>query len=1031
MTDDLPTCPSCGKALPANAPGGLCPKCLIQAGVDSCAENETSADGKALKSPLATVRYFGDYELVEEIARGGMGIVFKARQVSLNRIVALKMIVVGQLASKALVERFHAEAEAAANLDHPNIVPIYEIGQHDGQHYFSMKLIEGGSLAENLVRSSRRAEAHFKFPSAESSGPNQSGTPHVGCYGTREAAVLLATVARAVHYAHQRGILHRDLKPGNILIDGKGEPHVTDFGLAKALEGDSDLTRTAAIMGTPAYMSPEQASGRAKQLTTSSDVFSLGAILYELLAGRPPFRGETAIDTMRYVMEEEPKRPRSLNLEVDADLETVCLKCLQKDPTQRYSSADALADDLERWLSGEPIQARPSSASERTIKWARRKPAMAALLGVSCFAALALVAVVAGLRYNSQLKLAYEKAEKAQAAEELARRDEVGQRKLAEQALLEARAAEKAETEARKGEQTQRKIAEKALGDLQKAHYTRSLALAEREWLGKAGGSAELLLDECPSDLRQWEWHYLKRLCYSDLHTGSTNSRIVTGASKKMFSIAFNGDGSRLSCLGDRGVMLLDPPTGNVSLTKAVPISYGRIAFSPKSDRVAYVDIREANVRILDALSGKERPVLNHQGVYDLAFSPNGSLVATCQGSGRRNCEISLWGTNVGAAPVVIGQSTNGFIAVAFSPDGRLLAAADSSWAANQYVERHRPMPNIVRVWDVETGRLVYSLAGHKYCIWRLAFSPDGKYLASVSGLYQGGAPGEVKVWLLRTGKEIFNLKGHNNCVFSVAFSPNGKRLATGGGVINANKLQTEYIKLWELDEGKEIFSLRGHSGAIYDLAFSPCGRYLASASGDGTVRIWDGTLPPDWQINLSSHYNASLFWSWHRNGSDLAELPQGFQRLAHVRFDVRGLIQVGAESEETGQNYPKQISGIAVGLACQRLHFLHAAINAGGTKDGTEIGRYVVEYADGQTRGIPITIGRDTADWWDQPNEENKSFVIAWTGTNQSSRAQRRTIRLFKSTWENPIPRLEVRSIDFVSTHDVASPFLVAITAE
>src|SRR5437667_8586053 len=383
-------CRKCGARIFADAPEELCPRCVLKtalamppeasvAGVDdpgrpaspmpATARNDPNAVPHSKKAARAAAMLgeLGDYELLEEIGRGGQGVVFRARQKGLNRTVALKVISLGQWASKAHLKRFRREAEAAASLDHPGIVPIYEVGERDGSCYFSMKFVEGGQLDEVTKR-----------------------TP----MSIRQAAELIAKVARTVHYAHEHGILHRDIKPGNILLDAKGDPHLTDFGLARLVETESTVTRTLEVLGTPSYMAPEQAVGNNARVTSATDIYGLGAVLYQLLTGHPPFAGGTTYETIKLLLDTEPRQPRQLNPKIDRDLSTICLKCLEKDPTRRYPSALALADDLERWLKHEPIQARRTGIFARGRKWVRRNPSIAVMAAMVLALAVPLGVIV-------------------------------------------------------------------------------------------------------------------------------------------------------------------------------------------------------------------------------------------------------------------------------------------------------------------------------------------------------------------------------------------------------------------------------------------------------------------------------------------------------------------------------------------------------------------------------------------------------------------------------------------------------------
>jgi serine/threonine protein kinase/Tfp pilus assembly protein PilF len=378
-------CVRCGAKISGDGTQEVCPACLLQAGLGSTADESVAevadpgrvqdvraVDTKRAARPAKVLGDFGDYELLEEIGRGGQGVVYRAHQKSLNRTVALKVIVLGPWTTEAHLKRFRREAEAAAKLEHPNIVPIHEVGEEYGQCYFSMNFIEGCQLDE-VVR-------HMPM-------------------SIRQAAELIAKVARTVHYAHEHGILHRDIKPGNILLDAQAEPHLTDFGLARLVESESTVTRTLEVMGTPSYMAPEQAAGEHTKVSKATDVYGVGAVLYQLLTGHPPFAGGTSYQTIRLLLDTEPRQPRLWNRKIDRDLSTICLKCLEKDPKRRYSSALALAEDLEHWLKHEPIQAKPSRFFARSRKWVQRKPAIAALIA----ALVALVAAAGWIVWKSEL----------------------------------------------------------------------------------------------------------------------------------------------------------------------------------------------------------------------------------------------------------------------------------------------------------------------------------------------------------------------------------------------------------------------------------------------------------------------------------------------------------------------------------------------------------------------------------------------------------------------------------------------------
>ena len=813
--------------------------------------------------PGEFVRYFGDYELVQEIARGGMGVVYEAKQISLNRAVALKMILAGAFASEAEVRRFHQEAEAAASLDHPHIVPIHEVGQYKGRHYFTMKLIEGGPLSEHLGRLKG---------------------------DLRGAAAMTAKVARAVHFAHQRGILHRDLKPANVLLDAKDEPHVTDFGLAKRVGAEAPgltLTGPGGVVGTPAYMPPEQARGE-KNLTTAADIYSLGAILYAQLTGQPPFRAKTPLDTLRKLMDEEPAPPRSLNARVPADLETICLKCLEKEPAKRYASAQELAAELDRWLRHEPILARPVSTLERVAKWVRRHPAAA--MAAAAMLALSVALALAGFT-------AWRNAEqRAAAVQDLgtARAQLTGiQAQVAEKAaLLEAKQRELKASQ----ETLTRSRSELAQSQKNLASVSDSIKFARESLLDS---NARLYFEQARaarmagvSGWRDAAIHSLKEaeaLRARQRTTPQTQSVHVEGGAKLPERGELRSEAAAALMQRDArvvGELTTMPGFGAIAGFSAD----GRTVVSPWIGVSNFNELTGINpskpppggLRVLDTVEGKE--VGRFGDLTMLSMFAGGS---TLRADGRQYAnmmrdDVRLWslpdGKPAGALQTPKGPDGKPLIAfaLAYRPDGKELAGYCSG-QGDQEQDCHivvwalpDPKPHTRLTFKgIRTLQrtLEYSRAGDRLLVslsekeLALMDPREGRYFQKVAlpqamkGLATL-APHAVLVHALlvssgggdalgRSGAEhvLWNLESNQlharlstlsaGAVMSGAagFSPDGHQVAVGEN--------EDSIGIYHVLSGRLLWRLRNAHRGIQRIQWTPDGEHLVVAGFDGLLRRW------------------------------------------------------------------------------------------------------------------------------------------------------------------------------------------------
>jgi hypothetical protein len=659
------------------APARVCSRCLLEAGLSGL-QTEPVAEGGANKSHLGR---FGNYELLEEVGHGGMGVVYRARDLTLNREVALKLMLAGQFAGERDVKRFRSEAQAAARLDHPNIVPIYEFGELEGRPFLSMRFVDGTNLAAQLA-----------------------GQP----MDPRRIAQLMSTLARAIHYAHQRGVLHRDLKPANVLIDSAGQPHVTDLGLAKCLDSMEGLTLSGAAVGSPNYMAPEQAAGHPERLTTAADIYSLGAIMYELLTGRPPFRADTPLETMRKVMDEPPLAPHLLHEFSDRDLETICLKCMQKEPERRYPSALALAEDLERWLQHQPIEARPVGIPERAWLWARRKPYQALMLAAAMAtpAALLLTLAVANVRvraahHETQLKAAESLHRLAQlnvaTGNHLVGDGDWGSALLW---FVEALRLEQ-------GDPRLEEIHRRRIGAVMRMGPRISQIFVSEGLLNSAelsGDATRMVTTSLDGTVRLWDVATGQPVLLPLAHPGGVASAWFTRQGGHILSLA-----------SDNSLRVWDARTGEpVGTPRQLTTS------KPKSTDLSddgrwFAAPEEKGAEVFEAVTmSPRRPPLPLLGPADsVRFSPGGHLLAVAESAGI----VRLWDMMSDPPTNRVLHLPKQATSLGFDPSGGKLAILFDSVS--------------LQLWDVQTGLPQGAPMVHPEKVYCVEFRPDGRWLAT------------------------------------------------------------------------------------------------------------------------------------------------------------------------------------------------------------------------------------------------------------------------------------------------------------